>query len=174
MNWQPIDTAPKDGTRVLLWDGVTAVIGHWQDGTENGWPTGWRSGIFVQATVYTHWMAIVPPKQKRKTAACRRGLLYIFGGRDGFPASGVAFITPVSRYGNLTKVHEAMKVCNDRWPNQGRKPFHYGLTASGDAASGNEATDRDLALRTRAWDGARYEWDFELDKFIPLERKDET
>lgn len=29
MNWQPIKTAPKDGTRVLLHDNGNVVIGRW-------------------------------------------------------------------------------------------------------------------------------------------------
>ena len=58
MYWQPIETAPKDGARILLWGGHDAVIGYWQDGTKNGWPTGWRTGIFVSTGGYTHWMPL--------------------------------------------------------------------------------------------------------------------
>ena len=31
MEWQPIETAPKDGTRLLFWDGVCHKVGHWRD-----------------------------------------------------------------------------------------------------------------------------------------------
>ena len=29
VDWQPIETAPKDGTRILLWDTDEAVIAKW-------------------------------------------------------------------------------------------------------------------------------------------------
>lgn len=44
--WQPIETAPKDGTRLLLWDPgrEVAVSGYWHDEPEVSTPTVWEPG----------------------------------------------------------------------------------------------------------------------------------
>lgn len=61
--WQPIETAPRDGTRFLgLNDGWHEFF-HWQDGANErtkGWPTGWRTAITVyrEGTGPTHWMPL--------------------------------------------------------------------------------------------------------------------
>jgi hypothetical protein len=62
-NWQPIETAPKDGTWLLLWCGWE-IVGHWvEDGkrVKHGWsddPNG-IDPIFM----VTHWMPLPePPK----------------------------------------------------------------------------------------------------------------
>lgn len=72
--WQPIDTAPKDGTWVLLRGGTDegewayvkqepfvvgpAVVAHWRDDHEHWaycfWDGGWRSSY----TSPTEWMPI--------------------------------------------------------------------------------------------------------------------
>ncbi len=69
MQWQPIETAPRDGTRILATDGVEVSTTHWEDcwachaeiahgpGDDGGW------------TIYdhheewnpTHWMPLPPP-----------------------------------------------------------------------------------------------------------------
>jgi hypothetical protein len=37
MNWQPIETAPKDGTRILLSDGVDVCSGFWVSVSYETW-----------------------------------------------------------------------------------------------------------------------------------------
>lgn len=53
--WQPMSTAPRDGTRVLVWDQMgIAVVGHlWVGGT-------WRTdeGAMLDAAA---WMPLPPP-----------------------------------------------------------------------------------------------------------------
>jgi hypothetical protein len=40
--WQPIETAPRDGTRVLLWDGgPEAYIGYWSGDSWISYPSHW-------------------------------------------------------------------------------------------------------------------------------------
>ena len=58
--WQPIETAPKDGTRVILLDDCgLAVIAEWEDDLL-GYP--WKEdGQRAKAEIFTHWMAIPPP-----------------------------------------------------------------------------------------------------------------
>lgn len=58
--WQPIETAPKDGRRVLLWSAA------WHDDPSSGWfggVRGWylayEAGPFKHQP--THWMPLPPP-----------------------------------------------------------------------------------------------------------------
>ena len=64
--WQPIETAPKDGASILVWDGKVVREVSWQDRwygrTEQ---PGWmiancdeEYGYYVEAT---HWMPLPKP-----------------------------------------------------------------------------------------------------------------
>lgn len=62
MNWEPIDTAPKDGTEILAWDRMVLRVAWqnpWDDGNE-----GWHLGQFLMfgnETTHcqpTHWMPL--------------------------------------------------------------------------------------------------------------------
>lgn len=62
--WQPIETAPKDGSRMLLWtvwrDGFEfADTGYWSDLHGGGWV---RNG----AGTPTHWMPLPPHPDRRR------------------------------------------------------------------------------------------------------------
>lgn len=78
--WQPIDTAPKDGTHVLLWIkyGDFPVVGYWftHQGTDLGWQmekehfevscaTYCYGGSVCNAyrTTPTHWMPLPDPPE---------------------------------------------------------------------------------------------------------------
>lgn len=52
--WQPIETAPKDGTRILLWDGYMMYTG--SKGLRTG---GWHSN--GERVVPTHWQPLPAP-----------------------------------------------------------------------------------------------------------------
>jgi hypothetical protein len=67
MEWQPIEAAPKDGTRVVLWcmfdDGGEPTIAYWVDNPSRGAAFGdfvWRElgGSAVAEKVPTHWMPL--------------------------------------------------------------------------------------------------------------------
>ena len=67
--WQPIETAPKDGTDVLLYspDAISdAMIGHWVDGFgppgDGGawWPDNDSARFPIDAWP-THWQPLPPP-----------------------------------------------------------------------------------------------------------------
>lgn len=70
--WQPIETAPKDGTYILLWvNEFEHQIGHWQQmKTKNAKRTGWRltSGagqpefqLLESEWPALRWMPLPPP-----------------------------------------------------------------------------------------------------------------
>lgn len=56
MNWLPIESAPKDGTSILVWDG-SATIAHWL-GDE--WVNE-CSDEYLMVSPVTHWMPLPEP-----------------------------------------------------------------------------------------------------------------
>ena len=74
MDWQPIETAPRDGRYVLLWgDDIGCVVGSWCDECEvweahGGMLAGSVAdvcGPTICADV-THWAELPPPPSKEK------------------------------------------------------------------------------------------------------------
>ena len=66
--WLPIETAPKDGSRILLgYEESHSEEGYWQgDPTKNYWgKTGWLAADEDPLTTHpshpTHWMHLPPP-----------------------------------------------------------------------------------------------------------------
>lgn len=62
-DWQPIDTAPKDGTHVLLvWPTSGPLVGYWfgGDGARGECaPPGWRGAEYHSRLVPpTHWLPL--------------------------------------------------------------------------------------------------------------------
>lgn len=71
MEWQSIETAPKDGRKIILWlaDEGFSVMANWRVldvGTENEWSGFWIWEMDVGADFLhdaTHWMPLPePPK----------------------------------------------------------------------------------------------------------------
>lgn len=67
--WQKIESAPRDGTRILLWPRIIRhrgrhygqrrpEIGYW-------WTHADRTGSWVGAGKPTHWMHLPPPPSSR-------------------------------------------------------------------------------------------------------------
>jgi hypothetical protein len=54
--WQKIDSAPRDGTGVLLSDGKNIEVGSWDEGYTHGW--GSTRGNWLNPT---HWMPLPNP-----------------------------------------------------------------------------------------------------------------
>jgi hypothetical protein len=63
-DWQPIETAPKDGTRILVWDSYDdETVVFWSSSVKD-----WRlnvAGSYAEddCHTFTHWMPLPePPK----------------------------------------------------------------------------------------------------------------
>ena len=63
--WRPIETAPKNGTRVLVFT-TRSVVGYYQEFAEMGWFSD--DGRFLAPT---HWMPLpeAPGKEKGSQSA---------------------------------------------------------------------------------------------------------
>lgn len=62
LDWQPIETAPRDATIVLLWVPNVTEIGAWLDGarmSNHGWHT-WENMRFLSDRP-SHWMPLPTP-----------------------------------------------------------------------------------------------------------------
>lgn len=62
MEWQPIESAPKDGTEFVMLDANVrvATVGHWREAEASARAPGsavWRPFWFPLATP-THWMPL--------------------------------------------------------------------------------------------------------------------
>lgn len=58
MEWQPIETAPKDGADFLAYDGFEAIIAYW-----NSYLRDYRDPHDGKIVGLTHWMPLPePPK----------------------------------------------------------------------------------------------------------------
>jgi hypothetical protein len=69
MTWQPIKTAPKDATEILLWCSDEGTI-------RMGWFTSlkWVGGYMAKECDPTHWMPLpLPPQETTNPLEHRRG-----------------------------------------------------------------------------------------------------
>jgi len=68
--WQPIETAPRDGTRILVWpawgvttQGTRVEVVRWREGKRS---RGWEGlAGYLIPTQPTHWMIPKPPEDAR-------------------------------------------------------------------------------------------------------------
>lgn len=69
--WQPIETAPKDGTRLLIYSPENVAVAHWEEWEQLDYG-GWlileketSHGIIECSCIYyaTHWMPLPKPPQ---------------------------------------------------------------------------------------------------------------
>jgi hypothetical protein len=67
MNWQPIESAPKDATEVLLWGKKRCADGYWLQAAYAG------NGAWIWPYLFhdpTHWMPLPPiPDEEQKAKA---------------------------------------------------------------------------------------------------------
>jgi hypothetical protein len=60
MDWQPIETAPKDGTNILLGWPTMVLSGYWADWrSRKSWVTS--RGEYSDKYAPTHWMPLPDP-----------------------------------------------------------------------------------------------------------------
>ena len=55
--WHPIETAPKDGTDILTWDGTYRRVGHWNEDADEWYET------FYGIIDATHWQPLPSPPE---------------------------------------------------------------------------------------------------------------
>ena len=70
--WQPIETAPKDGTQILVWSPYRHTCVTWYSGQYDDQPHGWidwftgkEYGGNWYAHKATHWMPLPDPPKER-------------------------------------------------------------------------------------------------------------
>ena len=65
MNWQPIDTAPKDRTKVLTYGPLKDGSGFYQE-VQGYWKSGyWPVVLMHNSLEPTHWMPLPDPPKER-------------------------------------------------------------------------------------------------------------
>jgi len=64
--WKTINSAPKDGRPILVWDGLLAMqIVEWDASGKDGYNWSDRGGSFFHVEEFTHWMPLPqPPAEK--------------------------------------------------------------------------------------------------------------
>ena len=68
MEWQPIETAPKDGTSILTYPHY--CVTHWESEDcypEAGWVVAWEDCMeqYITNKIATHWMPLPPPPEAK-------------------------------------------------------------------------------------------------------------
>lgn len=68
MDWQPIEAAPRDGTRVLLYsrlsgsDNERVMLGYWEESDDDECDAGWMTDSeWWPDFDFTHWQPLPGP-----------------------------------------------------------------------------------------------------------------
>lgn len=61
MDWQPIETAPKDGTQILAWDGFNFDLCEWSAPERRPQDACWWIDNDKGSMHPTHWQPLPPP-----------------------------------------------------------------------------------------------------------------
>ncbi len=66
-DWQPIETAPRDGTVILVWDNDTVMTANWYEPPKPHesprWEHNWNGEVLEDCFPITHWMPLPEPPQ---------------------------------------------------------------------------------------------------------------
>jgi hypothetical protein len=74
MEWQPMETAPRDGTDIIVWDGEIRTLTHWDKASHvpiYGWLTlvcHDPEDMDLMDPTPTHWMPLPEPPKKAPEA----------------------------------------------------------------------------------------------------------
>jgi hypothetical protein len=63
MSWQPIATAPKDGTDILIFRGGSMHVVFFDDEKQSPWAWCTADGISYHLNYPTHWRALPAPPE---------------------------------------------------------------------------------------------------------------
>lgn len=61
MKWMPIETAPKDGTPVLIFDNPIVVAAYFDTAPKDSGGQTWRMQGMCEWFDPSHWMPLPPP-----------------------------------------------------------------------------------------------------------------
>ena len=103
--WLPMDTAPKDGRRILLWWGDRVVYGHWLDNLQTSVPwSGWRGPSLepMRTGQPSHWMPL--PGSPNAVPQPREPLT-----NEQIDSAIAEHVDPVATYGRLVAFARAIE-----------------------------------------------------------------
>ncbi len=67
-DWQPIETAPKDGDDILVWGpGLCCLVVGWDDSGDLDFPWATLDGPKYFDKAFTHWMPLPRPPENEGT-----------------------------------------------------------------------------------------------------------
>lgn len=49
--WQPVSTAPKDGTKIVIYDGDVPAVAFWHK-PKDSWVVDWDHSVYDKATLW--------------------------------------------------------------------------------------------------------------------------